>query len=337
MNAKSAHLPAKFGRTSQLHVMMHTLRRRCNGALTIRRENRYPERVAGRSKAPTLRLRRFASRLRELREAAGLSPMEAAELTGLDRATLFRIEGAKVRPQGRSLRALLDAYNASAEDRAELSALLKAAAEQTWIQTAASLPSPYATFIGFESEAEGVRTYEILAVPGLLQTENYARAIIRGTAPDVSRDEVESRVAARMDRQRLLARTEPNPLKLWAVIDESALLREVGGRQVMYEQIAKLREAADEPNVTLQVIPRGAGAYPGMHGAFVLLEFPGQGHDVVYIENSINDLFMESAEDVARHIMLFEHLRAVADAPDATRALLAVAQQNWKEDGHDGS
>lgn len=311
--------------------MMHTLSRKCNGASTIGHRNRYPGRVAGRNKAPTLRLRRFAARLRELREAAGLSPMEAAELTGLDRATLFRIEGAQVRPQGRSLQALLNAYNASEEDRVELTALLKAAAEQTWIHTAASLPRPYATYIGFESEAEGVRNYEILAVPGLLQTEDYARAMIRGTVPDVSRDEVESRVAARMERHQLLTRA--NPLKLWAVIDESALLREVGGRQVMYEQMARLREAADEPNVTLQVIPRSAGAYPGMHGAFVLLDFPGEGHDVVYIENGINDLFMESEEDVASHIILFEHLRAVAAAPDATRTILSVAQQNWKEVG----
>lgn len=265
-----------------------------------------------------------------------MSHVEAAEVTGLDRATLFRIEGAKVKPQGRSLRALLDAYNASEEDRAELAALLKAAADQTWIQTtAASLPSPYATYIGFESEAEGLRNYEILAVPGLLQTEDYARAMIRGTAPNVSRDEVESRVAARLERQRLLDRT--NPLKLWAVIDESALLREVGGRQVMHDQVAKLREAADEPNITLQVIPRSAGAYPGMHGAFVLLEFPGEGHDVVYIEGSTTDLFLESSEDIASYSMLFEHLRAVADGPDATRALLAKAQRNWKEGGRDGS
>ncbi|MGW3368404.1 helix-turn-helix domain-containing protein [Streptosporangium canum] len=291
--------------------------------------------MPGRHKAPTLRLRRFAAKLRELREAAGLSHVEAADLTGLDRATLFRIEGAKVRPQGRSLRALLDAYNASEKDRTELSALLKAAAEQTWIQTAASLPSPYATYIGFESEAEGVRNYEILAVPGLLQTESYARAMIKGTAPEASRDEVESRVAARLERQRLLAR--PDPLKLWAVIDESALLREVGGPQVMHDQMAKLREAAEEPNITIQVIPRSAGAYPGMHGAFVLLEFPGEGHDVVYMEGSTSDLFLESIEDIARYNMLFEHLRAVAAGPDATRALLAVAQQNWKEDGHDGS
>ncbi|MEV7011354.1 helix-turn-helix transcriptional regulator [Streptosporangium sp. NPDC051022] len=288
--------------------------------------------MPGRSKAPTLRLRRFATRLRELREAAGFSPMEVADLTGLDRATLFRIEGAKVRPQARSLRTLLDAYRASDEDRAELTALLKAAAEETWIQTAASLPSQYATYIGFESEAEGVRNYEILAIPGLLQTESYARAMIRGTVPDVSRDEVESRVAARLERQRLLAR--PTPLKLWAVIDESALLREVGGRQVMHDQMIKLREAAEEPNVTLQVIPRSAGAYPGMHGAFVLLEFPGEGHDVVYMEGSGSDLFLESKEDIARYSMLFEHLRAVAAGPDATRTLLAVAQQNWKEGRH---
>ncbi|MEU0517775.1 Scr1 family TA system antitoxin-like transcriptional regulator [Streptosporangium sp. NPDC006007] len=143
-----------------------------------------------------------------------LSHVEAADLTGLDRATLFRIEGAKVKPQERSLRALLDAYSASEKDRAELAALL---------------------------------------------------------------------------------------------------------------------------NVTIQVIPRSVGAYPGMHGAFVLLEFPDEGHDVVYMEGSASDLFLESDADIARYSMLFEHLRAVAAGPDATRALLAVAQRNWKEDGHDGS
>ncbi|MFD0657053.1 helix-turn-helix domain-containing protein [Thermocatellispora tengchongensis] len=279
-----------------------------------------------------MRLRRFAARLRELREAAGLSLVEVAEQTGLDRATLFRIEGAKVRPQARSLRAILDAYHAPEEDRAELTELLKAAAEQTWIQTAASLPSSYATYIGFESEAEGVLNFEMLVVPGLLQTESYARAVIRGTVPEVPRDEVEARVAARLERQKLL--TRPNPLKLWAVIDESALLRKIGDHQVMHDQVVRLLEAADEPNITIQVIPRSAGAYPGMFSTFVLLNFPGEGHDVVYVEGSVRGLFLESEEDVARYNMLFEHLRAVGADPVATRTLLAEAQHHWKEGGH---
>ncbi|MEU1880477.1 DUF5753 domain-containing protein [Streptosporangium sp. NPDC020072] len=197
------------------------------------------------------------------------------------------------------------------------------------LQPTTSLPSQYAIYIGFESEAEGVRNYEILAVPGLLQTESYARAMIKGTVPDVSRDEVETRVAARLQRQRLLDR--PTPLKLWAVIDESALLREVGGRQVMHDQLAKLREAAEEPNITIQVIPRSAGAYPGMHGAFVLLDFPGEGHDVVYMEGGSSDLFLEGEQDISHYSMLFEHLRAVGAGPDATRSILATAQENWKE------
>ncbi|MFI6512867.1 helix-turn-helix domain-containing protein [Streptosporangium sp. NPDC050855] len=291
--------------------------------------------MAARDKAPTLRLRRFASRLRELREAADMSPTEVAEQTQINRATLFRIEGAKVRPQARTLQALLDAYDAPPEDRESLRALLKAAADQTWLQTAASLPKEYATFIGFESEAEKVSTYEPLAVPGLLQTEDYARAMIKGTDPSLARDEVESRVAARLERQHLLTRTDPSPLMLWAVMDESSLLREVGGRQVMAEQMAKLLEAAEEPNVTIQVIPRSVGAYPGMHGAFVILEFPDEGHDVVYIEGSTSTLFLENKADIREYRVLIEHLRAAADGPDATRALLAKAQRKWKEGGHD--
>jgi transcriptional regulator with XRE-family HTH domain len=281
---------------------------------------RYADAVP-RHKAPTVRLRRLAQELRRLRETAGLTPGQVAEATGLDRATLFRIETAKAKPQGRTVRALFEVYGVPEQRQGELVALLKAVAEQAWIDTAASeLPGPYATYIGFESEAQRLLNYQTLFVPGLLQSEEYARTMIKGTLPDASSDEVEARVAARLARQDLLVREQPT--SLWAVIDEAALLRNIGGRQVMRDQLTRLQEAADMPNITLQVIPLDVGAYPGMLGSFVILQFSDDAPDVVYIESYTSDLFLEGADDIRRYNLVFDRLCSVAASPAATKALL---------------
>lgn len=134
------------------------------------------------------------------------------------------------------------------------------------------LPGVYSDYIGFEDEARFISSYESLFIPGLLQTEAYARAQLHGTLPHASNDEVENRVSARMERQALLARG--NPPHLGAILDQAAAGRLVGRRDVMRGQLAWLREAAAAPNITLQAIPFDAGAHPGMDGSFVVLEFP---------------------------------------------------------------
>jgi hypothetical protein len=169
-----------------------------------------------------------------------------------------------------------------------------------------------------------VWNYESLFIPGLLQTEDYARAVIRGGLPNASRDEVERRVEVRMERQALL-RNE-NPLNLWSIVDEAALRREVGGPEVMQAQFRYLMEASELPHVTFQVIPFDAGAHPGMPGSFILLQFGDAAiPDVIYVDTMAGELFLEEEADVRRYKLVFEHLRAVAASPEASLSLVTSA------------
>ncbi|MEV6983211.1 helix-turn-helix transcriptional regulator [Sphaerisporangium sp. NPDC051017] len=265
----------------------------------------------------------MASELRRLRTAADLTREEVTERTGINGATLYRLETARARPQARTLKALLDLYDVDGQQRGELAALLKESNERGWLHTfEPELPDQYAAYISFEQEGRRLLNFESLFVPGLLQTEDYARAVIRGTLPMASRDEVDGRLEARMQRQALLVKDEPP--HLWAVIDEAVLHRHVGGGKVMRAQLQRLHDAADQPNVTLQVVPFVGGAHPGMHGSFIIMQFERGNADIVYLESMTNDLFLESETDIKRYNLVFEHLRAVSSSPAATRALVAA-------------
>ncbi|MEU8270397.1 helix-turn-helix transcriptional regulator [Sphaerisporangium sp. NPDC049002] len=279
--------------------------------------------MSRRGTTPTVRLRRLASELRKLRAAADMTRDEVTEITSINGATLYRLETAKARPQVRTLRTLLDLYKVEGPLREELQAILKESAERSWLHTfERELPDQYTAYIGFEQEAQRLLNYESLFVPGLLQTEDYARAVIRSMPPMASREEVEARIEARLQRQALLA--QERPLHLWAVIDEAVLHRHVGGRNVMKAQLRKLHEVSQEPNITLQVVPFNGGAHPGMHGSFIIMQFGEGNEDVIYIEGTTADLFLENETDIQRYNLVFEHLRAVAASPEATRAMVAA-------------
>jgi len=284
--------------------------------------------MPGDRQTPTVRLRRLAAELRSLRTSSGLTRDEIVERTGINVATLYRIEHARVRPQTRTLRTLLDLYGVEEAHQGELTALLRDARQRGWLHAYQSvLPEQYTTYIGFEGEARGVWNYESLFVPGLLQTEDYARAVIRGGLPSAGRDEIERRVQVRMERQDVLR--GDSPLELWGIVDEAALRRQVGGQDVMCGQLRYLLEAAELPQVTLQVIPFGAGAHAGMPGSFAFMQFTDATiADVVYIDSMAGELFLEEESDVSRYRLVFEHLRAVAESPDASGSLIAglVAQ-----------
>lgn len=278
--------------------------------------------------APTVRLRRLAAELRQLRKAAALTREDVVERTGINVTTLYRIETARVRPQARTLTTLLDAYAVSDPKRSELMTLLKQSAHRGWLHTFASdLPERYASYIEFESEAREVLNYECLFIPGLLQTERYARAAITGEAPESSREEIDNRVDARIHRQAAL--TKDQPLKLWAIVDEAAIRRIVGGHEVMREQLDHLLRITDLPTVHLQVIPFDAGAHPGMTGSFVVMNFAEAiGPDIVYIDSQAGDLFLEEETDIARYNLVFTHLRAGALSPSASTSLIATVAKD---------
>jgi transcriptional regulator with XRE-family HTH domain len=247
---------------------------------------------------------------------------DVSERTGKDRSTLYRLENAQQRPQRSTLIQLLDLYRVEEPRRGELLALLREAGQRGWLQQYRSeLPEVYSDYIGFEDEARSIWSYQSLLIPGLLQTEDYARALLHGTLPYASNKEIENRVTARLARQALLDREDPP--RLWAIMDEAAVRRLVGRRQVMRAQVDRLRDAATRPNMTLQVIPFDAGSHPGMDGAFVVLEFPDPAdQSIVYTESAAGGLFLEEEVEIRRYMLMFEHLRAAALRPEATVSLL---------------
>ena len=232
---------------------------------------------------PTVRLRRLAAELKALRAEATLTREQVQERTGINQGTLWRIEKGHAKPHNGTLEALFDLYGVAELRRTELIELTKGAKHPGWLRHYKDvIPQDYAAYISFESEAKVVHNYESLLVPGLLQTEEYARAALIDGLP-MATDKIELNVQTRMERQLVLARKRGGrePLEFWAVVDEAALRRRVGSRAVMREQLGRLLEMSERPNVTLQVIPFDKGAHPGMTGSFVRLNFGAMAPDIV--------------------------------------------------------
>ncbi|MFF2326571.1 MULTISPECIES: helix-turn-helix domain-containing protein [unclassified Streptomyces] len=275
-----------------------------------------------RQRPPTVRLRRLAAELGRLRATADLTREDVAKATGINEATLYRIEKARARPQKRTLIALLDLYAADEAHRTDLLAVQSGSNDMGWLRPYHSeLPEEYTAYIGFESEARTVRNYESLFIPGLAQTEAYARAVVKGVLPTASRKEVDQRVRARVERQVLLSGEDP--LQLWAIVDEAAVRRVVGGREVMRAQAGHLLRLMEEPHITFQVIPFEQGAHAGMTGNFVHMDFPDPADpELVYVDTPAGDLFLESEAEMRRYKSMFEHLQAVALGPNDSADLL---------------
>ncbi|TDX03714.1 helix-turn-helix transcriptional regulator [Kribbella sp. VKM Ac-2566] len=275
---------------------------------------------------PTVRLRRLAAELRTLRSEAGLTRELVQERTGVNQGTLWRIEKGQAKPHTGTLETLFDLYGVPEARRTELIELTRGAKHPGWLrQFTDVIPQGYAAYISFESEAKIAHNYESLYIPGLLQTEEYARAAVRDGLP-MAAEEIERNVETRMERQVVLGRKreEREPLEFWAVVDEAALRREVGGPAVMRAQLGRLLEVSERPNITLQVLPFDRGAHPGMTGAFVRLNFGPVAPDVVYVESLAGDIFLETEAEIDRYSMVFDHLRAGALSPRDTSAFIAT-------------
>ena len=272
-----------------------------------------------RGSSPTLRKRRLVSELRRLREAADLTIEDVAGRLECSASKISRIETGRVGVTPRDVRDMLSAYGA---DRATLDGLVQLARDARrrawWDEFGDVAPGRY---VGFEADAERVRTYQGLMVPGLLQSEAYTRALIRAVLPDAAPAEVDRRVELRKARQALLVADDP--LRLHAVVDEAALRRLVGGREVMAEQLRRLDEVGKLPNITLQVASFEAGGHAALDGPFVILSFPEQSDPaVVYIESPKGDVYWEEPSDVARYSDMFARLSADSLDPAASSALV---------------
>jgi transcriptional regulator with XRE-family HTH domain len=274
---------------------------------------------------PTLRSRRLALELLRRREAAGLTREETARRLEWSTSTVFRIETGRSRPQPGNVRVLLELYGVTGPERDGLIQLARDARQPGWWHSFRDvLPNPYEVYIGLEAGAASIRNFEPTVIPGLLQTEEYARKMIRNGPHELDLDNVERRVEVRMARQRVLAR-EDRP-RLWAVIDEAVIRRVVGGPEAMRGQLRHLAEAAEHGTTTLQVVPFSAGAHAGTNGSFVILDFPEPTDpEVVYVETLAGDIYLEEHADVNRYSIAFDRLLAVALSPDDSVRLVEQA------------
>jgi len=247
------------------------------------------------------------ARLRRLRIEASLTREQAGEALRASEWKIHRLENGQVSFKDRDVADLLALYGVT--DAGEVEALLAMAREANrrgwWHQYGELLPQWFRAYIDLESAASLIRTYQGQLVPGLLQTEEYARAVIEGGHAGGSPDEVERRVALRMARQALFARSDGR--RLWAVVDEAALRRPVGGPEVMRTQIERLVEASKLRNVTLQVLPVSAGAHPAILGGFSILRFADQDlPDVVYVEHLTSAVYLNKPDHVDHYLQAME-------------------------------
>jgi transcriptional regulator with XRE-family HTH domain len=261
----------------------------------------------------------LGSRLRRLREAAGVTPEQAAYEIRASRFKISRLENGRVKLKSRDVADLLTLYGVTDGGvRTRFLALAgRSSAPDWWAQYGDILPGWFETYVGLEAAAAAIRSFDAQFVPGLLQTEDYARAVTRlghKTAPLV---EIERRVALRRRRQDLLGR--PDPPVIWSVMDEAVLRRPAGGPAVMREQFRHLTEVASLPHVTLQVIPFASGAHAAESGSFTVLRFSERDlPDVVYLEQLTGAAYLDQRTDVERYLEVMDELSSQALTPAAT-------------------
>jgi hypothetical protein len=267
----------------------------------------------------------LGSQLRRLRETCGITREDAGYAIRASESKISRMELGRVSFKERDVADLLSLYGVNdGAERESMLALVREANKSGWWHSFNDvLPNWFQTYIGLEEAAALIRTYEVQFIPGLLQCEEYARAIFGQSRPALTEEELERRVSLRMRRQKLLL-GDQGP-RLWAVIDEAALRRPVGGAKVMRAQIQHLVDLAEQPNVVIQVMPFRFGAHAGESGAFSILRFPEQDlADVVYLEQLTSALYLDKRDDVDAYVQVMERLCVDSLTPDQTTELLTA-------------
>lgn len=273
--------------------------------------------------APTVGQLVLGKRLQALRENAGLSPAQAAETLHVNQTTVRRMEKAEVGLRILYVERLLQRYGVANDEIQEFLALAEEANKPGWWQDFRDvLPDWFSVYISLEGAAKLIRAYEPHYIPGLLQTADYVRALLRVGFPEACDEELDRRVALRLERQDLLTRSDAP--HLWVVMDETVLRRGIGGPQVMRGQMQRLLAAMEMPNITLQVIRFSAGPHPGAFGPFQLFRFEiSELPDIVYLESLTGATYLDQRADVVAYLQTLDQMCELAATPQHTTALLS--------------
>ncbi len=280
--------------------------------------------------SPTVRRRRLGAELRKRRENAGITLEFVADRMECSQSKISRIETGHSSVTSRDVRDMLTIYGTPADEVDVLVEIAKEARQKGWWHPYSSVL--VGAYVGLEAAASFIRAYEQQVVPGLLQTAEYAEAMIRGAQPDWTDEDVMNRVRVRMARQSLLTRQD-DAIRFQVVLDESVLSRPVGGDKVMRDQLRLLAEAASWQNVTISVLPFESGSHAGMDGTFAILEFAEQDDsNVVYAENATGGLFLEKNDELQKYARIFENVQGAALSPEESAELIAQLAEEplWK-------
>jgi transcriptional regulator with XRE-family HTH domain len=272
---------------------------------------------------PTVLRILLGSQLRMLREVKGITREEAGYAIRASGSKISRMELGRVSFKERDVTDLLKLYGVDEDETATLVALaIQANSPGWWHKYGDVLPDWFQVYVGLEEAASLIRLYEVQFVPGLLQTADYARAVVRLGQPGAAPEEIESRISLRMGRQELL--TKPGGPRLWAIVDEAALRRPIGGREVMRAQLEQLILATEEPQVTLQVMPFRSGGHAAEAGAFTIMRFPEPDlPDVVYLEQLTSALYLDKRDDVEKYTEVMERLSVESESPERSVDILS--------------
>ncbi|MFE2415262.1 helix-turn-helix domain-containing protein [Kitasatospora sp. NPDC059408] len=267
--------------------------------------------------SPTVLRRRLGGELGKLRASHEMNAKDVAAALGWSASKLSRIESGLVPLQERDAAKLLAHYGVTSPDEVKhfLSMTRQSRQQGWWHAFGEAIPERFRAYVGFESDATKILAFHCELVPGILQTEAYARNVIRSMKPGDSAEEVERRLALRMERQRILDRN--NPPHVWAIIGEAVIRRPIGGSAVMAEQLRHIADLAEErPNITAQVLPFSAGAHAAMGSSFSILSFSDIPGTVVYSENITSKTYIEEQSEIARHEDVFHRLMASSVQPE---------------------
>ena len=272
---------------------------------------------------PTVLRILLGSQLRMLREARGITREEAGYAIRASGSKISRMELGRVSFKERDVTDLLELYGVDEDESATLVELaIQANSPGWWHKYGDVLPDWFQVYVGLEEAASLIRLYEVQFVPGLLQTADYARAVVRLGQPGAAPEEIERRVSLRLGRQELL--TKPGGPRLWAIVDEAALRRPIGGKEVMRAQLVQLIEATEEPQVTLQVMPFRTGGHAAEAGAFTIMRFPEPDlPDVVYLEQLTSALYLDKRDDVEKYTEVMERLSVESESPERSVDILS--------------